>query len=250
MSVSDASSLAIAVLTALGVIIAVFTFRRSLAGRAKLDMSLGREILLHYTKDRELILTADFSFINKGALPGFATEISAIIYEADEANLAKRLVWRLYEVSTVTGRNPGNGSTRRWTRSDEQVGPLIVPGRTSGSSGVTRRIRLYEEDAQTGRPLSGNEIYKTKFTVRATASNKEAYQYKYRLVIGPGDLADLETYCTEKDGRWDNRLVLRQQPRTDADEREVKRDGLLYTSRGLLLKAAKAQESAARQMIT
>jgi len=236
MSVSDATSLAIAVLTALGVIIALFTFRRSLAGRAKLDMSLGREILLHYTKDRELILTADFSFINKGALPGFATEISAIIYETDEANPAKKLVWLLYEVSTVTGRNPGNGSTQRWTRSDEKVGPLIVPGRTSGSSGVTRKIRLYE-DAKTGRPLSGNETYKIKFTVRATACNKETYQYKYRLVLEPDDAAKLETYCTEKDGVWDNRLVLRQEPRADADEREVKRDGLLYMSDGLLRKA-------------
>jgi hypothetical protein len=249
MSVSDASNLGIAVLTALGVIIALFTFRRSLAGRAKLDMSLGREILLHYTKDRELILTADFSFINTGALPGFATEISAIIYETDRANPAKRLVWLLYEVSTVTGRNPGNGSTQRWTRSDEQVGPLIVPGRTSGSSGVTRRVRLYEENAHAGRPLS-DETYKTEFTVRATACNKETYQYKYRLVIAPGDAANLETYCAEKGGRWDNRLVLRQQPRTDGDKREVKRDGLLYTSRGLLRPIIKAQEPTAHQMIT
>jgi hypothetical protein len=247
MSVSDLSNLAIAILTALGVIIALFTFRRSLAGRAKLDMSLGREILLHYTGNREFILTADFSFINRGALPGFVTEISAII---DEGNLARRLVWRLYEVSTVTGRHPGNGSTRRWTRSDEQVGPLIIPGRTSGSAGVTRRIRLYEEGDQVGRPLSGEKTYTTKFTVWATACNKEIYQYRYRLRIGADDPAKLVTDCTEKDGTWRNRLVLRQRPRTDADKREVKRNGLLYTSHGLLLKATKAQESAARQMIT
>jgi len=247
MSVSDVSNLAIAVLTALGVIIALFTFRRSLAGRAKLDMSLGREILLHYTGNHELILTADFTFLNRGALPGFVTEISAII---DEADLAKKLVWRLYEVSTVTGRHPWNGSTLRWTRSDEQVGPLIVPGRTSGSSGVTRRIRLYEEGDQAGRPLSGDKIYKTKFTVWATACDKKTYHYDYRLLIGPDDPAKLETDYTEKDGTWKNRLVLRQQPRTDDDKREVKRNGLVYTSQSLLPKAAKAQEPAVRQMIT
>jgi hypothetical protein len=233
MSVSDASNLVIAVLTALGVIIALFTFRRSLAGQAKLDMSLGREILLHYTDDEKLILTADFSFINRGALPGFVTEISAIIYETDEDNPVKRLVWRLYEVSIVTGRDPRNGSTHRWTRSDEQVGPLIVPGRTSGSSGVARRIRLYEEDTQAGQPLSGDKTYKAKFIVWATASNKKTYQYKYRLFVGQDDPANLAAECTEKDGKFRNRLVLRQRPRTPTGEREDKRDGLLYQSRGL-----------------
>jgi hypothetical protein len=232
VSVSDASNLALAVLTALGLIIALLTFRRSLAGRARLDMSLGSEILLHNTKVPELILTADFSFINKGALPGIITEISAIIYETGQDSPAKRLTWRRYEVSIATGRDPRNGSTVHWTRSGDQVAPLIVPGRTSGSSGISRKIRLYEEDAQTSQPLSGDRTYTARFTVWATAANKKTYQYKYRLLIGRDDPANLTTYCTEKDGKFSYRLLLRQRPRARSDKREVKRDGLLFESLG------------------
>jgi hypothetical protein len=109
---------------------------------------------------------------------------------------------------------------------------LIVPGRTSGSSGITRKIRLYEEDTQASQRLSGNRSYQARFTVWATAANKKTYQYQYRLFIGPDDPANLAKYCTEKDGLWSRRLVLRQRPRARTDEREVKRDGLLFESRG------------------
>jgi hypothetical protein len=69
--------------------------------------------------------------------------------------------------------------------------------------------------------------------VWATASNKKTYQYKYRLFIGPDDPANLATEYKEKNGQFRNRLVLRQRPRTHTDEREDKRDGLLYKSLGL-----------------
>jgi hypothetical protein len=77
--VSDASALAVAILTGIGLIVALLTFRRSLASRARLDLSVGQELILHYASDSKLILTASFAIINKGSLPGLATELSAVI---------------------------------------------------------------------------------------------------------------------------------------------------------------------------
>jgi len=76
------------------------------------------------------------------------------------------------------------------------------------------------------------DIEAAMFAVWATAASKKTYHYQYRLFIGPDDPASLSKHCTERNGAWSHRLVLRQQPRAGTDERDAQRDGLLYKSRG------------------
>ena len=80
MSVSDWSTLAVAVLTFFGLLVAAFTFYRSLGSKADLELSVGDELILHYAGDQRLILTATFVVINKGSMPGTVTQLSAHIH--------------------------------------------------------------------------------------------------------------------------------------------------------------------------
>ena len=136
MSVSDWSTLAVAVLTFFALLVAAFTFYRSLGSKANLEMSVGDELILHYDGDSRLILTATFAFINRGAIPGTVTLLTAQIFDRaiTPEKLLKSLAWRTFE-ETTTSRNPYNGRTIWFTRSTSPVYTLIVPGRIAGSSG-------------------------------------------------------------------------------------------------------------------
>jgi hypothetical protein len=220
MSVSDASAIAVAVLTAAGVILALLTFRRSLDSPPKLKLSVGQEIILHYTSESRLILTADFAFINKGALPGLVTEVSADLYgPGPKKVLITSLRWRTFEDST-SYRDGTDGRTRWWTRSGGPVHTLIVPGRAGGSSGATSKIRLYQD-----RPVTGSEVllaeaavYPVTFSVREGSSREKVDEYKCELSVSDVHAKKFSAMCTEdaEDGTWEHRLILRRRPSPDA----------------------------------
>ena len=219
MSVSDASAIAVAALTAVGVILALLTFRRSLDSPPALELSVGQEIILHYTSESRLILTADFAFINKGALPGLVTEVSADLYKPGlKEVLITSLRWRTFEDST-TYRDGTDGRTRWWTRSGGPVHTLIVPGRAGGSSGATSKIRLYQDGPITdSEVLLAEAVYPVTFSVREGSSREEVDEYKCELSVSGEHAKDFSAMCTEdaKNGTWKHRLILRRRPSPDA----------------------------------
>jgi hypothetical protein len=237
MSASDASTLAVAILTGIGLIVALLTFRRSLASRARLELSVGQEIILHYTSDSKLILTASFAIINTGSLPGLATELSAVIYRPDSAAPLKSLLWRTFEESTPF-RDETDGHTRWWTHSAGPVRTLVVPGRAAGSSGITEKIRLYEEspsgDSAGGGPPGPlppqGAVYPVTFRLREGSNHAALYQYSCRLSIRDTHAQDMKEKCTEQP-TWKKRLIFRRNPVTGADARGQERGDDLFESR-------------------
>jgi len=219
MSVSDASAIAVAVLTAAGVILALLTFRRSLDSPPELELSVGQEIILHYTSSSRLILTADFAFINKGALPGLVTEVSADLYEPGPKKiLITSLRWRTFEDST-SYRDGTDGRTRWWTRSGGPVHTLIVPGRAGGSSGATSKIRLYQDRLIAGSEvLLAEAVYPVTFSVREGSSREKVDEYKCELSVSDEHAKGFRAMCTEDadNGTWEHRLILRRRPSPDA----------------------------------
>lgn len=234
MSVSDWSTLAVAVLTFFGLLVAAFTFYRSLGSKASLEMSLSDELILHYDGDSRLILTATFAFINKGALPGTVTLLTAQIRDqgGKPDEVLKSLAWRTFE-QTTTSRNPNNGQTVWFTRSTSPVYTLIVPGRIAGASGIVNKIRLYEvkepgsgSDGKAGfNPLPAREAaYRVKFFVHAGSGGEKPREYECRLRILEGHAVKIKACCTEQNGNWQRRLVCRRQPVLGAAARK-KDDG-------------------------
>jgi hypothetical protein len=239
MSVSDASALAVAILTGIGLIVALLTFRRSLASRARLDLSVGQELILHYASDSKLILTASFAIINKGSLPGLATELSAVICHPYSTVPFKSLLWRTFEVSEPL-RDETDGRTRWWTHSAGPVHTLIVPGRAAGSSGITEKIRLYEEirprgdcaDGARANPLPPQEaVYPVTFYLREGSSHRTLYKYSCRLSIKDTHAQEMKDKCTEQP-TWKERLVFRRRPVTGAESSDQEHGGDLFESTG------------------
>ena len=218
MSVSDWSTLAVAVLTFFGLLVAAFTFYRSLGSKANLEMSVGDELILHYDGDSRLILTATFAFINRGAIPGTVTLLTAQIFDqaTKPERLLKSLAWRTFE-ETTTSRNPSNGRTIWFTRSTSPVYTLIVPGRIAGSSGIVSKIRLYEEKERgsdaTFEPLPPRKAsYRVKFFVHAGSGPTMPREYECQLTIAERHAKNMKADCSEEDGTWQERLVSRRQP--------------------------------------
>jgi len=241
MSVSDWSTLAVAVLTFLALLVALITFRRQLGSPAKLEMSVGQEIILHYDKFSNLILTANFAFINKGSLPGIVTEISAIIYQPESTKEQPKpfrwLLWRTFE-ATTTFRGEG-GNTGWWTRSTGPVHTLVVPSRAAGESGIARKIRLYEDPRmETGStyetgPLPQRDslvTYHAKFYAREGMNRVEVCRYSCDLAIDPGFQERMQDECTEKGATFKGRLVLRRKPVTDTRTPNVQSSRDLFES--------------------
>ena len=229
MSVSDASAVAIAILTGLGLIVTLLTFRRSLASRARLELSVGQEITLHYTSDSKLILTASFSVINKGSLPGLATELSAVIHHPGSSAPLKSLLWRTFEESTPF-RDETDGHTRWWTHSAGPVHTLVIPGRAAGSSGISEKVRLYVESpsadgTQTGPLPPQGAVYPVTFYLREGSNRAALYQYSCRLSIRDTHARDMKEECTEQP-TWKKRLIFRRNPVTG-----IPRDIDLFESR-------------------
>jgi hypothetical protein len=237
MSVSDASAVAVAILTGLGLIVALFTFSLTLVSRARLRLSVGQEIILHYTSDSELILTASFAVINTGSLPGLATELSAVICHPGTSTPLKSLLWRTFEESTPV-RDEADGHTRWWTHSAGPVHTLVVPGRAAGSSGITEKIRLYEESTsgdsadgtETGALPPRGAVYPVTFYLREGSKHAALYQYSCSLSISDDHALDMKKECTEQP-TWKKRLILMRNPVTAGAARDRERDGDLFKSR-------------------
>lgn len=227
MSVSDASAVAIAILTGLGLIVALLTFQRQLASRARLELSVGQEIILHYTSDSRLILTASFAVINKGSLPGLATELSAVIHRPGSTAPLKSLLWRTFEESTPI-QDETDGHTRWWTHSAGPVHTLVIPGRAAGSSGITEKVRLYEESpsgdsadgTQTGPLPPQGAVYPVTFYLREGSDRAALYKYSCSLSIRDTHARDMKEKCTEQP-TWKKRLIFRRNPVTGAEARNT-----------------------------
>jgi hypothetical protein len=83
VSVADWAAVASAVVAAVGVIVAVSSFRASLASGPRLIVGLGDYVHVHFTEGRkQLIVTIELIVINKGAQAGALTEVTGMLQGA------------------------------------------------------------------------------------------------------------------------------------------------------------------------
>jgi hypothetical protein len=211
MSAGDTIALVVAVLTGAGLIVAQFTYYHAVASRARVEMTVGQEIVLHYTHDFRLYVRADLAFLNKGAQPAALVQVSGRLYKQDGTIPEVHLQWRTFETTTNT---PEHG----WdSRSTETVYTLVIPGRQAGPASLTRRIRLIapRHDQQADPPLLRGEL-RLELTALMDYGRSPTCARECSLKISPDHALALNTVCVEDEkARYEKRLFLLRQIPTD-----------------------------------
>jgi hypothetical protein len=188
-----------AVIAAFAAGIALFTFVYQFTLKPQLDAQLGQQIIVHYTAKGQLILTASFVFLNKGAMPIAMTSLSATIWAAgaDEPG-GPNLTWRQFEeVQRVNAI--GEPADYRYGSSGA-VKTLVIPGR--GAS-PCYTVRFYSR----GKLELGAGMYSLIFRAvgGSTRVVKES-KLMCSLVLNEDDAAILKHHGHERDGDVDSRI--------------------------------------------
>ena len=127
--------------------ISLLGFVYQYALKPRIAAQIGQEILIHYTEAGQLILTANFVFVNRGALPTAMTGLFGTIWADDstQPGLAKlkdpNLTWRQYE--EIKRTSPIGTKAVYASGSSGAVETLVIPGR--GAS-PPLMIRLYSKE--------------------------------------------------------------------------------------------------------
>lgn len=223
MSAGDIATVATAVITGIGVLIALFTFSYSVASKPRIRMSIGDEIAMHYDNSGVLIVKADFVFWNERAQPGAISDISGTIcpHESNDAELA--LYWRTFEKTDVFRGD--NGKSIWWSHSVGPVYPLIVPGRAAGTSSVVESIRLYAK-----KPMAlGAGQYRVILRAITDAPKNPNRSYCFDLSISEKHAEQLVNCQEDKDAVWHQRLIARKlSPAIGAEAEEP--DSVMFKS--------------------
>jgi len=239
VSAGDIATVVTAVITGVGVIIALLTYSYSVASTPRVRMKIGPDVAMHYDQHGVLIVRADFVFWNAGAQPGAISEISGRL-AADEPDGAKlTFYWRTFEeIDVLRGEN---GKSVWWSHSTGPVYPIIVPGRAAGSSSVVKGIRLYEIS---GSGRSGNlpvskpgslpaGRYRVSLEAIVDGPKRTSCPYRFDLTISETNSGQLDSDCREnKDAVWHHRLIARRSPSSSVQTTNEAADDL-FESQGL-----------------
>jgi hypothetical protein len=239
VSAGDIATVVTAVITGVGVIIALLTYSYSVASTPQVRMKIGPDIVMHYDQYGVLIFRADFVFWNAGAQPGAISEISGRLAadEGDGAELA--LYWRTFEEIDVSRGE--NGRSIWWAHSTGPVYPVIVPGRAAGSSSVVKGIRLYQISGSegSGEPsvIKPGSLRAGRYQVSLEAivdgPNRASCSYRFGLTISETHFGQLDSDCREnKDAVWHHRLMVRRLPSSGVQKTKKAADDL-FQSQGL-----------------
>jgi hypothetical protein len=205
VSAVDIATIATAAVTAVGVLIGLFTFSYSVASKSRIKMSIGAEIGMHYDNSGRLILKADFVFWNERAQPGAIIEISGNIDPQEPKSPQLALYWRTLEKTDVSRGD--NGQSIWWSHSVGPVYPLVVPGRAAGTSSLATGVRLYGKspgDLGTGQ---------NRVSLKAIVDDPKHPDrpYSFDVIIKPEHYSRFESDCREgKDATWRVRLIARR----------------------------------------
>jgi hypothetical protein len=191
--------------------------------KPRIDAQIGQDILAHYTAAGQLILTASFVFVNRGALPVAMTGLYGKVQagepaEFDTANPANpNLTWRQFEKVKRTSQL---GEAARYASgSTGVVETLVIPGRSASPS---RMVRLYTREVLELHSLQPEErnafgaaIYTLVFQAmdglgRCTKDST----LTCRLVLSKEDEELLRKAGREADGKINARIIFSRQPPT------------------------------------
>jgi hypothetical protein len=200
MAINDIITL---VLLVLGFLVALLTYVSTIALKPRLALIVGLKMHLHYTRDKRLIVTMDFVFLNGGAQPGVLIDLSGTISpEEKESPTAPAIRWEKFE-ETQNIAPPGTPS-RYYTRSAGFVHPLILPGRAAEAGGLDKTIRLFTEAPFT---LEDKPYFLALTALEASTLKKARIQCC--LHLEPGNADYLLRYGVEdEEGRFEKQLSL------------------------------------------
>jgi hypothetical protein len=196
----------------LGLVVALFTYVLTVASNPRLSVVMGQRMHMHYTANKaRLIVTTDYVFLNGGAQPGALIDLSGIILLADGGKQFP-IAWERFEESkNVSGQGLQMGSS-------DLVRPLIVPGRTGGSGGVEKTIRLYTPKDHPFELKKDAGEYSLKLTGVEGSKLARRYTVICRLHVKEHHARYLSgKMCTEyhvknQNDQWDDRLILLREP--------------------------------------
>jgi hypothetical protein len=177
-----------AVVAALAAGIPLLTFIYTYTLKARIEMRVGEEIILHYTNRMLLILTSDFIFLNKGAQQAVVTGVYGTIWQdAAPRPASPNLAWEKYEKSEKP-----KADEPFHTHSTAIVEPVVVPGRSAFSD----RIRLYSYIPLQLENTDGFYFLRLEFA--DGSSNLKLASSNYILHLRKDDAEDLLANGVEK----------------------------------------------------
>jgi hypothetical protein len=170
-----------AVVAALAAGVPLLTFVYTYTLKARIEMRVGEEIILHYTNRKLLILTSDFIFLNKGAQQAAVTGVYGTIWrDTDSRPASPNLDWEKYEKSERT-----KADEPYHTHSIAIVEPIVIPGR----SAFNARMRLYSHSPLQLEGTDGYYFLRLEFA--DGSSNLKLASTNYILHLRKDDAEDL-----------------------------------------------------------
>lgn len=206
-----------AIISAIAAGVPLLTFVYSYTLKARLEIRIGEEIILHYTSAMHLIFTTDFIFLNKGAQQAAVTGIFGTLWRGTPfPPEVPNLTWEKYEKT----QRPEIGKPYQ-TSSSAIVEPIVISGR----SAFTARVRLYSD---TPLPLEGADGY---YSVRLEAADGSAKlksaSFDCVLYLHEDDAKDLLSNGAEQAGSFRARTSLKRTRVTVDTVSASRRSGLL-----------------------
>jgi hypothetical protein len=189
-------------------VVALFTNVLTVASNPRLSVVMGQRMHMHYTHHKKrYIVTADYVFLNGGAQPGALIDLSATISLADGVRLTP-IAWERFE---ETNNVPVKGL---YTGSSDLVRPLIVPGRTGGSGGVEKTIRLYSAKDHSFVLNEDAGEYRLKLTGVEGLQLVGEYAVVCRMHLKEHHATYLfgEMSTENQNNKWNDKLILIREP--------------------------------------
>jgi hypothetical protein len=198
MSLVGTALAAVASAIAAGVPLLTFVYTYTL--KARVEMRIGEEIILHYTSNMHLILTTDFIFLNRGAQQAAITGVFGTVWRGTDPHpKSPNLAWEKYE---KTLRPEADRPYQ--TRSTAIVEPIVIPGR----SAFNARMRLYSTIPL--RLESTDGCYFLKLESADGSSKLKSASSNYILHLSEHDAGDLLSNAVEQGGNFRVRISLRR----------------------------------------
>lgn len=199
--------------------ISLLTFVYQYALKPRLVAQIGQEILVHYTAAGQLILTATFVFMNRGALPTAMTGLFGTIWadssiNPDAAKLEDpNLIWGQYEeVKRIT---PIGEKAEYGSGSSGVVETLVIPGRGASSPRMIRLFSkrilplesLYSKDGLAPEPRVYMLVLRA---VDGSTRGTRGTTLTCRLFLNKQDRDELRDNGKESEGEIKSRILFRR----------------------------------------
>jgi hypothetical protein len=229
VNAGDWAAIATAVVTAIGVGVALLQFSKSLSTPPRLRIVIGHQMRLHYTDEhKQLIVTIDLLIANEGTRPGALAELKGCLKTGDAETL--RLLWQRFETRTLVPVSEGR--VRPHVGSSGVVSTMIVPGSATGRA-LTCTVRLYQVgSAAKPTPECLTGISELELAAMEQLWNEPPVVERYGLRIPVGAAHALINDCVEQDALWRYRLVLQRRPSSDVRQKGGAAE-VVFVARGL-----------------